>query len=203
MNVLAASDAPEVRREVPVSWIFSPEHYAILDTHTSHDGRYRLLSKLAQAYGMFRPRMASRLKIFPPKNAVFADLETFHMPEYVAKLQHPDRYTHEELEAVGLTDDCPTFQGLQRYVLNMAGATLTAVERILRGDKTVISWGGGRHHAQEVRVLTISIMCCIFLQRAPLYFLLFRILVTCSLAFVHVYMFICELGTSQWFLLRE
>lgn len=45
----------------------------------------------------------------------------------------------------GLEDDCPDFEGLGNYVLEVAGASITAARELRDGDSdVVISWTGGR-----------------------------------------------------------
>ena len=48
-----------------------------------------------------------------------------------------------DVKEFGLQDDCPTFKGLEDYVLLVAGANLTAA-KCLKWVDVAICWDGGR-----------------------------------------------------------
>lgn len=50
----------------------------------------------------------------------------------------------------GLQDDCPAFEGLDRHISLVAGASITAAELLATGRADIaIAWDGGRHHAKK------------------------------------------------------
>jgi Histone deacetylase domain len=53
-------------------------------------------------------------------------------------------------EIYSLNDDCPIFPGMFSYIQQVAGASITAAQHLISGDKDiVINWDGGRHHSKR------------------------------------------------------
>ncbi|GAA5820687.1 hypothetical protein JCM11251_003112 [Rhodosporidiobolus azoricus] len=64
----------------------------------------------------------------------------------------PPRKRHKPspTDTLGLTDDCPLFPSLSRYVSLVAGASMTAARILRDGNADIaINWTGGRHHAKR------------------------------------------------------
>lgn len=60
------------------------------------------------------------------------------------KVNHAVKEEAEE-EEYGLESDCPLFQGLADYVLEVAGASITAARELREGRADIaIAWTGGR-----------------------------------------------------------
>ncbi len=87
-----------------------------------------------------------------PISASRESLSKFHTLEYLDILEragHGDISPDDALKAGLGTPDCPIFDNMFEYVSLAAGATLTAVDLILRGEAEVaFNPSGGFHHAQ-------------------------------------------------------
>lgn len=57
-------------------------------------------------------------------------------------------YTLDELDSYGLVDDCSTFEGIQSYARYLGGSVQASLKALEEGNRYVINWDGGRHHAQ-------------------------------------------------------
>ncbi len=92
------------------------------------------------------------LREIAPISASRVALEKFHTSEYLDILEragHGSISPDEALKAGLGTPDCPIFENMFEYVSLAAGATLTGVDLILRGDADVaFNPSGGFHHAQ-------------------------------------------------------
>lgn len=56
----------------------------------------------------------------------------------------------QRVDTLGLEDDCPMFEALPSYALEVAGASLTAARELRDGRADVaIAWTGGRHHGKR------------------------------------------------------
>ena len=76
-------------------------------------------------------------------------MSEFHSEEYLHVLMHGSTCSLVELARYGLTDDCPWFVGVDKYVAAITGATLRACDVLKSGEKEIaINWFGGWHHAK-------------------------------------------------------
>lgn len=77
----------------------------------------------------------------PPPSSNFHLFAPSHDRSSSPRKRQKREHTHEH----GLEDDCPTFQGMDEYVKEVAGASLTAAKELRDGKADVaIAWTGGR-----------------------------------------------------------
>jgi histone deacetylase 8 len=163
------TDSPKSHlRRTRVSLLHSDPYTKILESAMKYINQDRdiLLAALLDYCG-FLERPPKFFSVIAPKRASRRHLERFHAPHYLdllefqAKDEHGDEEeqvkplpSHDLLENMGLTDDCPLPEDpsaramLWTYCRHVAGASLQAA-KLLSTDQTdvAIHWGGGRHHA--------------------------------------------------------
>lgn len=129
-----------------------------------------MVYSLIEAYGLL-----NHMSLRPHGTADDNSLKQVHTSDYVEHLKqfriesnmnqvrqissdHDDSNSDLSIcgddEEYGLGYDCPTFSGLYEYVGLVAGATLKAVEAIIKPtnkNDVAINWFGGWHHAQTDR----------------------------------------------------
>jgi histone deacetylase 8 len=78
-------------------------------------------------------------------------VEMFHSAEYIDRLMMGPSLptTMGDLEDFGLVDDCPVFEGINRYCAALAGASSSVVAAVKNKFDCTIFWDGGRHHASS------------------------------------------------------
>jgi len=113
--------------------------------------RLRLTHHLLVASGVY-----SRLKVVRPHEASQAEMECFHLPDYVQFIKRVSPATESEFErqtarfAVGKDSDSPVFTGLYEFMSICAGASIDAAQQINHGQADVcVNWAGGLHHAKK------------------------------------------------------
>lgn len=144
--------------KVYLAW--SPEATEAANLLPSNEGRQLLVDRLIEMYGLL-----DLAEVFDVEPADSQDLRLFHSDEYVEELlrqENAEDDSKPEIKATrdkfGLSYDCPVFQGLSSYVLQVAGSSLSAADLLIQkkalGDKdqnVVINWYGGRHHCGRDR----------------------------------------------------
>uniref|UniRef100_A0A7S4CCR0 Histone deacetylase 8 n=1 Tax=Eutreptiella gymnastica TaxID=73025 RepID=A0A7S4CCR0_9EUGL len=150
----------------PPVYIYSPQAAGLCDRVLSmHRDRSLLGHALVQAYGLFQ-----LMTVEAPVPATDSDLKAFHTAEFVDFVQQSsgacgpqrrsDLYSsdcdddagpaEEQKEEFGLLDDCPAVEECFPYMLQVAGGTLHACDRLAQGVCHVaLHWDGGRHHATQ------------------------------------------------------
>ncbi|WP_462421017.1 acetoin utilization protein AcuC [Salinicoccus sp. Marseille-QA3877] len=88
--------------------------------------------------------------IIKPRKATDEELLLVHQPDYVEAVKKAGEGTLPEsrMESYGLaSDDTPTFDDMHEKSKMLVGATLTAVDEVMKGNaKKVLSLAGGLHH---------------------------------------------------------
>jgi acetoin utilization protein AcuC len=130
-----------------------------LGDHPLDPVRVELTVALARALGIFdRPEV----RVEPPPPANDDLLQLVHRPEYLAAVKaapddpfgdarEPNR--HPSFSGWGLgTVDNPIFERMHEASAHVAGATVTAVEAVWRGEAVrAVNIAGGLHHAMPAR----------------------------------------------------
>ena len=149
------------RRAFRVGLVSGVRHADVLPVNA---GRAALVDGLIESLDL------AGLERIPAAPCAWSNLELFHEPAYLAALQReaPD-------ERFGLAFDGHPFAGLAEHCKSVAGATLCAVQWLLRATRdekaaaVALNWHGGRHHA---RAAEASGWC--FVNDAALAMLLLR-----------------------------
>src|SRR5699024_1250555 len=88
--------------------------------------------------------------IIKPRKATDEELLLVHQPDYVEAVKKAGEGTlpESQMESYGLaSDDTPTFDDMHEKSKMLVGATLTAVDEVMKGNaKKVLSLAGGLHH---------------------------------------------------------
>ncbi|ETO09529.1 histone deacetylase HosA [Reticulomyxa filosa] len=116
----------------------------------------RLFWSLVKAYELDqRPDL---LKVMDYKACTTEELLAYHQEDYVTMLEESEQLLEycecndderQLLKMYGLLDDCSPFEGLYEYCLAVAGSSIEAARCIHRGERLVLNFGGGRHHAKS------------------------------------------------------
>ncbi|XP_054263123.1 histone deacetylase 8-like isoform X2 [Macrosteles quadrilineatus] len=106
-----------------------------------------MVTALIEAYNII-PSM----KCIDSVPATEDELTSFHAQsyiEYLKSVEDDDVEPESHLE-FGLGYDCPPLPDLYRFVISIAGGTLTAVRQLTsRRVQVAVNWCGGWHHAQR------------------------------------------------------
>src|SRR5215470_957256 len=91
--------------------------------------------------------LPQRVTLLEPRDASAAELGSFHTPEYLEFVRE------RSASGTGLLDagDTPAFRGVYEAAAGVVGATLTAMEAIMRGEcrRAFVPIGGLHHAARE------------------------------------------------------
>ena len=116
-------------------------------THPMKPVRLRYTYELLQAYRAFD---APNVSLISPRAAEYADMLTYHTPEYadaVRRLDDGDASVDQIRFNFGPGDN-PAYEGMYDAAALSTGATLTAVDALLSDDAdAAFSISGGLHHA--------------------------------------------------------
>jgi len=107
--------------------------------------RLKLTYELSHAKGLIDDR---RMTVLPPRVATEEEVRLFHTEEYVGLVKRMSKAGH------GLLDqgDTPAFKGVYEASAMTVGATLDAVDAVLKGQADHgMNISGGLHHAHEDR----------------------------------------------------
>ena len=140
-------------------YLICDDFYANLcDKVEADKNKYGMFWELIKAYKLnSNPSYAHKLKIIAPSACNRSHLLSYHDESFVDLLEEIENFpsyseqTEEEKESLreyGLMDDCPIFDGLWSYCLNVAGSSLLCAE-LIKSERTriAINFGGGRHHS--------------------------------------------------------
>ncbi len=129
------------------AFLYAPQlsAYRLSDTHPFKPIRLELTRSLLEACGLLNAAHLSAPEPFSE-----AQLLALHDPEFVAAVRAvssgknvPDA-THYGLG----TPDNPVFPGMHEVVMNVCGASLSAVRLVASGERTrAVNFSGGLHHA--------------------------------------------------------
>ncbi len=92
--------------------------------------------------------------LLPPRDATRSELERIHAPEYVEAVLRGSADPGIDLGAWGMQPwgDTPPFVGMHEASLLTTGASLVAMEEVLRGAvRVAVNYAGGLHHAMRAR----------------------------------------------------
>ncbi|ANB14410.1 histone deacetylase RPD3 [Sugiyamaella lignohabitans] len=160
---------------MPVAYAYSEELIEYADKLPSNKGRASRVNALIESFGL----MDKFDGIIRVKPCTQADLEKYHDKNFIKFLLTGDDGLDAESETegeesdesyegkdepvskealYGLHYDCPPFDGLEKYVKLVAGATLQCADYLVslldtdiaqNTSKVAINWTGGRHHAKR------------------------------------------------------
>ncbi|KAJ3226526.1 histone deacetylase [Clydaea vesicula] len=104
---------------------------------------------LVTNYGLYK-----KLEICRPTPATIREMTKFHTDEYIDFLYRISPENTEEIQKYqqkfNVGDDCPVFDGLFEFCALSAGGSLSAANKLNKGDSDIaINWGGGLHHAKK------------------------------------------------------
>lgn len=86
--------------------------------------------------------------IVVPRVATEEEIALIHDPTYIHAVKSANLLNHDQLIRFGLdTDDTPTFPKMHEASASIVGATLTAVDTVLKdGARAAANFSGGLHH---------------------------------------------------------
>lgn len=160
----------------PVAYVFSEDLVKISSRLPSNRNRSFLVYSLVQAYGLLTTctdQASQRFLIVRPRPAGKKELLAYHTHDYLEYAMNQSSDAQHLLGAseFGLEDDCPMFHGINDYITQVAGATLTGAA-VIRNDVSNVSicWDGGRHHAKKAQAsgycyVADCILAILFLKR--------------------------------------
>ena len=122
--------------------IVLPTNVAVLDELPSNKCRSSRIYSMLSAYNLLRNTVHSDASA---EDYLIQEMSTFHSPEYLLALK-----SQKENIPFGITDDCPAFDNLWSYCLEVCAGTLRACEVVCcqPGEKVAYFLDGGRHHAK-------------------------------------------------------
>lgn len=119
--------------------------YRFNDQHPFNQMRVKMTTDLLMDGGFLKDE-----HIIKPRPATDEELLLVHKPDYVEAVKKAGNggLSDSQLESYGLnTDDTPTFEDMHEKSRMLVGATLTAVDEVMKGNaKKVLSLAGGLHH---------------------------------------------------------
>ncbi len=119
--------------------------YRFNDQHPFNQMRVKMTTDLLSSSGFL-----TKEDIIKPRKATDEELLLVHQPDYVEAVKKAGEGTLPEsrMESYGLaSDDTPTFDDMHEKSKMLVGATLTAVDEVMKGNaKKVLSLAGGLHH---------------------------------------------------------
>jgi len=92
--------------------------------------------------------------LLAPREATRAEIERIHAPDYVKAVRQASADPDLGFERWGLHPhgDTPPFAGMHEASLLTTGATLVAMEEVMRGAlRVAVNYSGGLHHAMRAR----------------------------------------------------
>lgn len=119
--------------------------YRFNDQHPFNQMRVKMTTDLLASSEFLKEE-----DIIKPRKATDEELLLVHQPDYVEAVKKAGEGTLPEpqMESYGLaSDDTPTFDDMHEKSKMLVGATLTAVDEVMKGNaKKVLSLAGGLHH---------------------------------------------------------
>ncbi|KAJ3083854.1 Histone deacetylase 1 [Rhizoclosmatium hyalinum] len=143
--------APTRSRKNRVSYFYHPDvgNYHYGPGHPMKPHRIRMTHNLIVNYGLYH-----KLEVNRPHAATVQEMTKFHSDEYIDFLKRvtPENVTEvaKNQHKFNVGDDCPVFDGLFEFSSLSAGGSVSAAQKLNRGDSDIaINWGGGLHHAKR------------------------------------------------------
>lgn len=119
--------------------------YRFNDQHPFNQMRVKMTTDLLTSSGFLKEE-----DIIKPRKATDEELLLVHQPDYVEAVKKAGKgiLSESQMESYGLAgDDTPTFDDMHEKSKMLVGATLTAVDEVMKGNsKKVLSLAGGLHH---------------------------------------------------------
>lgn len=119
--------------------------YRFNDQHPFNQMRVKMTTDLLASSEFLKEE-----DIIKPRKATDEELLLVHQPDYVEAVKKAGEGTlpESQMESYGLaSDDTPTFDDMHEKSKMLVGATLTAVDEVMKGNaKKVLSLAGGLHH---------------------------------------------------------
>jgi acetoin utilization deacetylase AcuC-like enzyme len=122
--------------------IVLPTNFQALDELPSNQGRSSRIHKMLSAYNL----LSQSVHLDASDECwLLEEMGSFHSTEYLFALK-----AQQENIPYGILDDCPAFDNLWSYCLQVCAGTLKACEVVCTGAKEKIAFflDGGRHHAK-------------------------------------------------------
>ncbi len=119
--------------------------YRFNDQHPFNQMRVKMTTDLLMDAGFL-----DKAHIIKPRQATDEELLLVHKPDYIEAVKKAGNggLSDAELESYGLnTDDTHAFEDMHEKSKMLVGATLTAVDEVMKGNaKKALSLAGGLHH---------------------------------------------------------
>lgn len=119
--------------------------YRFNDQHPFNQMRVKMTTDLLTTSGFLTDK-----DIIKPRKATDEELLLVHQPDYVEAVKKAGvgKLSASQMESYGLDgDDTPTFNDMHEKSKMLVGATLTAVDEVMKGNANkVLSLAGGLHH---------------------------------------------------------
>ncbi len=119
--------------------------YRFNDQHPFNQMRVKMTTDLLTASGFLKEE-----DIIKPRKATDEELLLTHQPDYVEAVKKAGEGSlpGSQMESYGLAgEDTPTFDDMHEKSKMLVGATLTAVDEVVKGNANkVLSLAGGLHH---------------------------------------------------------
>lgn len=118
-------------------------NYHFHDEHPFNQKRVVLTKELLEESDQLNSN-----NILLPRVATEEEITLIHDPKYIHAVKSANSMNHEQLIRFGLdTDDTPTFPNMHEASSTIVGATLTAVDAVLKdGARGAVNFSGGLHH---------------------------------------------------------
>ncbi|XP_032526469.2 histone deacetylase 8-like [Danaus plexippus] len=133
-----------------ISYIWDDKLIECCDRLPAVLGRASMVHSLIVTYNLL-----DQIKVVRSKPASYQDLKLFHTETYIEHVKSftdvdEDYMPTKKDEEYGFGYDCTPVSDMYDIISNIAGASITAAECLLRGIADVsINWCGGWHHAHK------------------------------------------------------
>ncbi|KLO16512.1 histone deacetylase 8 [Schizopora paradoxa] len=171
MSETATSSEPRI------AYVVSQELVKISSLLPSNKNRsflvHSLINKLNLLSNSTSPQELHKINIISPRRATKDELCLYHDEEYLDFVLD-ESHCQSATSDFGIEDDCPPFSGLHNYIPLVAGATIAAVDQLVKNLANVaICWDGGRHHAQKTHAsgfcyVADCILAILAFKKAPI-----------------------------------
>ncbi|WP_047985119.1 acetoin utilization protein AcuC [Ornithinibacillus californiensis] len=123
-------------------------NYHFHDNHPFNQIRLILTKELLEASNQLLPE-----QIITPRSATDEEIALIHDPMYIHAVKSAEQSPIERLTRFGLgTEDTPLFPNMHEASSQIVGATLTAVDAVLKNGATqAVNFAGGLHHGFKNR----------------------------------------------------
>ncbi|MBC5638629.1 acetoin utilization protein AcuC [Ornithinibacillus sp. BX22] len=127
---------------------YSLLNYHFHDEHPFNQKRVVLTKDLLEKSGQL-----SDIHIIKPREAEDDEILLLHEPAYIRAVKSAMTLSKDDLNRFGLgTEDTPVFPNMHKAATQIVGATLTAVDAVLKDGATrAVNFAGGLHHGFKRR----------------------------------------------------